>query len=144
MSTINFLKSKLSKYYILDGAFASFCQKNTHRDFEVFIYSDFGEIKLKVTLKGVISVNYLSKVKQDDFIMDNEYIESAQPNPLNGFYWGIKSFIINNWEIKDSDPDLIELQKDYNFKLYKLVFSVNSCNISFIFHDLEIEEEKNN
>ncbi|MDE0536972.1 hypothetical protein [Tenacibaculum sp. L6] len=140
MNTINSIKNKLSKYYIFDGAFASFCQKNTHRDFEVFIYSDFGKNKLKITLIGVITVNYLSKVKQDSFIMDDEYINSTQPNPLNAFYWGIKSFIIDNWEIKDDCPDIIELQKDYKLKLYKLIFSVNSCNVSFIFHDLEIEK----
>ena len=64
---------------------------------------------------------------------------------FNPIHWkltigGIKSFGINNVVLKEDSPDVIELQKDYNFKLYKLIFDVNNCNINFIFHDLEIEE----
>ena len=134
------IKNKLSKFDFIDGSFTSLKLLEYHRDIEIKLYDKFDRQKLKMILKGVVSMNYLSKIKQESFNIKDEYIEDVQPNPLEAYYWGIKSFGINNVVLKEDSPDVIELQKDYNFKLYKLIFDVNNCNINFIFHDLEIEE----
>lgn len=140
MNNINILKDKLLNRHLYDCSLISFKILEYHRDYE--LYLDLITYKIKILLKGVVSMNYTSKVKKDGFIMKDEYIRDVQPYPLEAYYWGIKSFGIDNWEIIEDSQDVIELQKDYNFKLYKLKFDVNSCYISFIFHDLEIEEIK--
>lgn len=138
MEKINELKDKLLNRHLYDCSLISFKILEYHRDYELYI--DLITYKIKIKLKGVVSMNYTSKIKKEGFNMNDVYIEDVQPNPLEAYYWGIKSFGIDNWEIKDDSLDVIELQKDYNFKLYKLIFDVNSCYVSFIFHDLTIEE----
>ncbi|MBL4724558.1 MAG: hypothetical protein JKY73_04075, partial [Lutibacter sp.] len=97
---------------------------------------------LELLLKGVISVNYVSKVKKKGFSLDDRYLIKDLLPPYEAYHWGIRSFEISNWILEDNSLDIIELQKDYNFKLYKLTFETNSSDISFIFGDLEIEECK--
>lgn len=97
-------------------------------------------INIKIRLIGVVSLNYDSRVILDDFKMDEKLlIEDLKP-PYNGYHWGIRGFAITNWKIDDDSEDLIKMQGNYAFKLYKISFEVNSSLISFIFHDLEIEE----
>lgn len=139
MYTIDSLREKLANYHLYDVAFEYFKQNDYHRDFEVFI-SDSGKMNLCILLKGVVSVNYLSNINDKLFTMDDRYLKEAEPNPSEFFYWGIRGFILEDWEITDSSPDITTLQKDFDFKLFKLTFNVNSCNISFIFNDLEIKE----
>lgn len=134
------VKEKLLKYDFIDGSFTSMKLLEYHRDFELQLYDKFDIHKLRIILKGVVSMSYLSKIKNEGFSVDNKYIGEIQPNPLEAYFWGIRSFEISDWKIKDDSPDVIELQKEYSFKLYKLIFSVNSCDINFIFHDLEIEK----
>ncbi|MFJ1388923.1 hypothetical protein [Capnocytophaga canimorsus] len=138
MYTIDSLREKLANYHLYDVAFEYFKQSDYHRDFEVFI-SDSGKINLCILLKGVVSVNYSSNINDKLFTMDDRYLKDAEPKPSEFFYWGIRSFILEDWEITDSSPDITTLQKDFDFKLFKLTFNINSCIISFIFNDLEIK-----
>ncbi|MGF1924659.1 MAG: hypothetical protein ACQUHE_10810 [Bacteroidia bacterium] len=60
--------------------------------------------------------------------------------PYSGFHWGIRAFEIANWKIENDTEELEELQKNYFVKLHKISFEVSTANISFVFHDLDIEE----
>lgn len=143
MSKLELIKNELSKYDLFYGNLIHFQQLDYHRDFEVLLLTNFGITKLRILLKGVISINYISKIKRDDFSLDDKFLISNLPPPYEAYHWGIKNFEISNWLLKDSSPLILELQKDYNFKLYKLTFETNSSDISFIFGNLEVDELKN-
>ena len=86
------IKNKLSKFDFIDGSFTSLKLLEYHRDIEIKLYDKFDRQKLKMILKGVVSMNYLSKIKQESFNIKDEYIEDVQPNPLEAYYWGHKKF----------------------------------------------------
>jgi hypothetical protein len=136
---MNEIRNKLEKYDLFYGSFQYLSQTDYHRDFLLYIETD-SLTKLRIRLIGVVSMNYNSRVIRDSFnISDDLLIEDLMP-PYNGFHWGIRAFEISNWKIQDDGEDIERIQPSYNCKLHKITFEVSSANISFIFHDLDIEE----
>ncbi|MCY1509475.1 hypothetical protein D9M68_438210 [compost metagenome] len=133
------IKRKLQQFELIDASFNYFSQMDYHRDFMLYIEVS-SLINIKIRLIGVVSLNYTSRVILNDFNMDEKLLLEDLKPPYNGYHWGIRGFGITNWEIDDNSEDLVEMQKNYAFKLYRLTFEVNSSLISFIFHDLDIEE----
>ncbi|ATA91586.1 hypothetical protein CGC56_05020 [Capnocytophaga canimorsus] len=140
MTDIDRLKQKLSKYeFCYDNEFHFFQQTDYHRDFEMYI-TDTQNKKLRILVKGVVQLNYSTEVRRDSFSLEDKYIQKECPEEVNAYHWGIRSFEISNLKIEDDSAEIVALQKDFDFKLFKLTFNVNSCIISFIFNDLEIKE----
>lgn len=136
---MNEIRSKLEKYDLFHGSFQYLSQTDCHRDFLLYIDTD-NLTKLKIRLIGVISVNYNSRVIKDNFNVSNNLLIQDLVPPYHGFHWGIRAFEISNWKIQDDGEDIERMQPNYNFKLHKISFEVSSADISFIFHDLEIDE----
>jgi len=133
------IKEKLLKYDLVYGNFIKFCQTDYHRDFLLYI-DTINFIKLKIKLIGVVSMNYTSRVIKDNFNVSERLLISDLMPPYSGFHWGIRAFEISNWKIIDNTEDIQLIQSNYNFKLHKISFEVSSVDVSFIFHDLDIEE----
>ncbi len=134
------IRKKLLKYDLIYGDFIKFCQTDYHRDFEVLTHTVFNTQKLRILIKGVVKVEYSPKAQGSGYTLDDKYINSEFRGEGTVFQWGVRSFELSNWILEDSTEDILELQPNYEFKLFKLTFEINSSDVSFIFHDLEIEE----
>jgi hypothetical protein len=133
------IRKKLEKYDLFYGSFGLFSQTDYHRDFLLYLCtSDFVKIRIKLT--GVVAMNYNSRIIEDNFNINEKYLNEDLGPPYHGFHWGIKAFEISDWKIEDDTSDLKTIQENYNFKLYKINFQVSSADVSFIFNDLIVEE----
>ncbi len=133
------IQQDLEEINISEGLFRYFKLTDYHRDFEIIIKPHSTVKKLKILLKGVVSVDYKSSIKGDSFIMDDTYVLVPIPTPVQGVYWGIKDFEIDSYTLSEETDKILDMQKDYNFKLYSLSFDVLTAKIEFIFHDIEME-----
>jgi len=132
------IQRDLEEIHITEGLFRYFRLTDYHRDFEIIIKPHSTVKKLRILLKGVVSVDYKAN-RRDSFKMDDAYVLVPIPTPVKGLYWGIKDFEIDNYCLSEETDKILAIKKDYNFKLYSLTFEVLTAKIEFIFHDIEME-----
>ncbi len=133
------IQRDLEEIHITEGLFRYFRLTDYHRDFEIIIKPHSTVKKLRILLRGVVSVDYKSIPKMDSFKMDDAYVMVPIPTPVKGFYWGIKDFEIRKYSLSEKTDKILSMQKEYKFKLYSLIFEVSTAKIEFIFHDIEME-----
>lgn len=82
------IQQDLEEINIPENLFGYFSLTDYHRDFELVIKPNSRIKKLKILLKGVVSVDYKSRIKDDSFTMDDAYVLVPIPTPVKGTYIG--------------------------------------------------------
>lgn len=128
-------KDFFENLYLYDGALVRFSLKDHYRDMLVTFYSHGNK---DVLFKGVVSYNYTSQVRKQDFSMDDIYLNETLLQYLYGtaFHWGICANIITNWTLEEDTEELKMMADEFGYPIYKFSVFGNYGTLVIYFIDV--------
>jgi hypothetical protein len=137
------VKEKLDEHDLFDQAILRHGMLDNIRDYEIIglIYERDYDEEVQYIFKGCIKVDFKVTIKPDGYSMDVRLLDLNRQNESDypkGYIWGANHAVpYPALTLTENTNDLLELEKNYKLKFYRLFIETNVYELTLVFHDIE-------
>ncbi|MCA6444167.1 MAG: hypothetical protein IM600_12120 [Bacteroidetes bacterium] len=139
------IKEKLDQHDLFDQAIIRHGMLDNIRDYEIIglISGQEYEEEIQYVFKGCIKADFKVIVKPAHYSMDDRLLDLSRQSESDypkGFIWGVNYAVTYpGLTLTENTDELIQLEKTYGHKFYKIFIETNAYELTLLFHDLDIK-----